>query len=98
MGLAFGPDGALYIADSGNHCVRKVNADGKISTVAGTGVRGFGGDNGPASDAQLSSPSGVAIGPDGALYISDSGNNRIRRVELAAPNASAVPSGKGGSQ
>ena len=87
--LAFGPDGSLYIADAGDHRVRRVDAAGMISTVAGSGTLGFGGDDGPATEAKLSSPQGIAIGSDGALYISDTGNNRVRRVELPTTNLSS---------
>jgi uncharacterized protein (TIGR03437 family) len=74
--------GNLYIADEGNHRVRVV-ASGQISTFAGAGTSGFGGDNGPAAQALLSSPRGLAIDAEGSVYISDSGNHRIRRVSRA---------------
>ena len=80
QGIAVGPDGSLYIADSYNHRIRRVGPDGIITTVAGTDVPGFGGDGGPATQATLDYPQGIAVGPDGSLYIADSGNNRIRRV------------------
>ncbi|MCC6559705.1 MAG: hypothetical protein IT372_42860, partial [Polyangiaceae bacterium] len=79
-GLAMGPDGSLYIADQGGNRVRKVSPSGIISTLAGTGALGYGGDGGPAAQAQLKAPLGVAVGPDGVVYIADTGNNRIRRV------------------
>jgi NHL repeat-containing protein len=79
-GLALAPDGALFIADAGNHRVRRVVPDGTIATVAGRGERGFAGDGGPAAHARLAGPEGVAVGPDGALYIADTGNDRVRRV------------------
>ncbi|MCC6475374.1 MAG: hypothetical protein IT514_16705, partial [Burkholderiales bacterium] len=78
-GLAMGPDGSLYIADQASR-VRKVSPGGIISTVAGTGVAGFGGDGGPATQAQLKAPFGVAVGTDGVVYIADTENHRIRRV------------------
>jgi RHS repeat-associated protein/uncharacterized repeat protein (TIGR01451 family) len=78
--VAVGPDGSLYIADGVNHRIRRVGPDGIISTVAGTGVSGFGGDGGPATLAQLDVPESVAMGPDGSLYIADTGNHRIRRL------------------
>ncbi|PYT29167.1 MAG: hypothetical protein DMG57_12600 [Acidobacteria bacterium] len=74
--------GDLFIADTGNHRVRKVGADGIISTVAGSGSAGFSGDGGPAASAQLSSPSGVAVDSAGNVYIADTGNNRIRKVSV----------------
>ena len=78
-GLAIDRAGNLYIADAGNHRVRKVAA-GIISTVAGLGAAGFSGDNGPASAAQLNEPRGVAVDAAGNLYIADTLNHRIRRV------------------
>ncbi len=74
------PDGTVFIADTGNHCVRKVTPDGIIRTVAGTGTQGFSGDGGPASLAMLNGPRGLGYGPDGALYIADTDNKRVRRV------------------
>ena len=78
--LAVDASGALYIADLGNHRVRKVSPDGTITTVAGTGNEGFSGDGGPATAAQLSLPAGLAVDASGALYIADLLNNRVRKV------------------
>ncbi len=64
----------------GGHRVRMVDPDGIITTLAGTGVAGYSGDGGPATEAQLTGNSGVAIGPDGNLYIADGGNHVIRMV------------------
>ena len=79
-GIAVGPDGSLYIADENNHRLRKVGPDGVITTVAGTGEWGDSGDGGPATTAQLASPSDVAVGPDGNLFIVDRGNHRLYTV------------------
>jgi len=79
-GVALGPDGSVYVADTQNHRVRRVDSAGLITTVAGTGVAGFSGDNGPASLAQLNAPRGVAVGPDSSVYIADTLNQRIRRL------------------
>src|SRR5262249_42296294 len=79
-GLAVGPDGSLYIADYDNNRIRPGRADGVITTVAGDGSSRFGGDGGAATRAQLRDPRGVAVGPDGSLYIADAPNSRIRRV------------------
>lgn len=79
-GLAIMPDGSILIAESGRHRIRRVTPDGIISTFAGSGVRGLGGDEGPALQAELNSPGGVAMMADGSVLIADSGNNRIRRV------------------
>jgi sugar lactone lactonase YvrE/predicted esterase len=83
LGLAVDAAGALYIADSENHRVRKVGLDGNITTVAGDGVAGFGGDDGLATAAQLNTPWGLALDSAGNLYIADSANHRVRRL---APN------------
>jgi len=72
--------GNIYIADSGDNRVRRVDARGVISTVAGTGQRGYAGDGGPAATARLDTPTGLAIGFGGVLLIADSGNNRVRAV------------------
>ena len=82
-GLAVAPNGDLYIADAGNHSIRRIAATtGIVTTVAGSEAPGFAGDGGPASGARLSSPQGVAFGPTGDLFIADAGNHRIRRVEI----------------
>ncbi|MET7391826.1 hypothetical protein ACFYPT_41625 [Streptomyces sp. NPDC005529] len=73
--------GNLYIADTYNHRVRKVDAEGTITTVAGTGTRGFSGDGQPATTAQLWYPGGVAVDVHGTLYIADRQNHRIRKVD-----------------
>jgi sugar lactone lactonase YvrE len=79
-GLAFDAAGDLFIADTGNHIIREVDLDGIITTVAGTGEQGFGGDGGDATSALLDSPSGIAVDSSGNLYIADTGNQRIRMV------------------
>jgi len=81
--IAFSPDGTLHIADTGNHRVRAVDHGGIVVNVAGDGSDGFAGDGRPATRARLSSPSAIAFGLDGVLYIADNGNARIRAV---APN------------
>jgi sugar lactone lactonase YvrE len=77
--------GNLYIADTGNHRVRKAEAGtGLMVTVAGIGTPGSGGDGGPGSGAQLNAPSSVAVDAAGNLYIADTSNHRVRRVSLGS--------------
>jgi len=78
-GVAVDGEGNVYIADLGNHRIRKVSG-GIISTVAGTGTAGSTGDGGQATSAQLNSPIGVAVDAQGSLYIADLGNYRVRKV------------------
>jgi sugar lactone lactonase YvrE len=79
-GLAVDTVGNVYIAENGSHRIRRVSPDGSITTVAGTGSAGDSGDGGPAINAQLNFPVGVAVDTSGNLYIADTGNNRVRRV------------------
>lgn len=74
------PTGELYIADQNNHRVRLVSPAGMISTVAGSGIAGFSGEKGPATEAQLNEPASVVLDVAGNLYIADSGNNRVRKI------------------
>jgi len=80
-GMAIDPAGNVYIADSGNARVRKVNAAGMISTYAGNGVAGFSGDGGLAVNASLNQVMSVALDPVGNLYVADSENRRIRKID-----------------
>jgi sugar lactone lactonase YvrE len=88
--------GDMYIADYSNQRVRRVDRDGVITTVAGDGIGGFVGDGGPATSAQLSRPTDVAVAPDGSLYIADYGNNRIRRVDTHGIITTVAGTGKDG--
>ena len=81
--IAFDVQGHLYIAERDNHVVRKVDgATGVMTTLAGTGVAGFSGDGGAASQAQLRQPHSIALDRDGRLLVCDVGNHRIRAVNL----------------
>jgi Bacterial Ig-like domain (group 3)/RTX calcium-binding nonapeptide repeat (4 copies)/NHL repeat len=101
MGIAVDAKGNLFIADSSNEVIRKVNPKGIISTIAGTQSQGYSGDGGPATSAQLYFPTGVAVNAAGDLLIADVGNNAIRRVKggvitTVAGNGVAGYSGDGG--
>jgi len=80
-GVALDAAGNLYVAEADGNRVRKVSANGVISTVAGTGAWGYGGDNGPATQAKLANPWHIAFDLAGNLFIADFGNSRIRRVD-----------------
>ena len=101
-GVAVGPDGSIYIADCSNYRVRKVDASGIITTYAGTGVGGFGGDGGPATSAMLRGIQHIALDSVGNLFIADGLNRRVRKVDpsgiitTVAGNGIADFSGDGG--
>jgi TonB family protein len=78
--LAFDGEGNLYIADSRNFRIRKVNTESVIETIAGTGTSGFAGDDGPATGAQIGDATGIVVDNAGNLYIADRSNYRIRKV------------------
>jgi DNA-binding beta-propeller fold protein YncE len=78
--VALAPDGSIYYAEQDSHRVWVRTPDGARSVFAGTGTFGFSGDGGPATAARLCQPDGIALGPDGSLFIADVCNNRIRRV------------------
>jgi trimeric autotransporter adhesin len=101
-GVAVDASGNLFIADTFNNRIRRVTADGIISTVAGTGRAAYSGDDGPAVNAALNSPTGVALDQSGDLFIADSGNDRIRKlmrsgvISTVAGNGTTGYSGDGG--
>ena len=76
------PRNRIYIADTGNHCIRMIDEVGTITTIAGTGEAGYSGDGGPATQAQLNTPSDVAVAPNGTIYIADTMNNVVRHIKL----------------
>ena len=91
-GVAAGPNGTIYVADTLNNRIAIVNPDGRVSTFAGSGRPGFA--DGSASSARFSYPSDLAFAPDGNLLVADTGNNRIRRVALDG-TVSTVAGGTG---
>jgi uncharacterized protein (TIGR03437 family) len=101
-GLVVDSAGNIYIADTGNCRIRKVAANGIITTVAGTATPGYSGDSGPAISAELSFPRGVGLDAAGNMYIADSGNNVVRKVDkngiitTVVGNSTPGSSGDGG--
>ncbi len=79
--IAVDDRGRIFVADTANHRIRRIDTDGAMTSVAGIGSPGFSGDNGPATAAQLSNPSALSFDAQGRLYIADRGNHRIRRIE-----------------
>ncbi len=79
--LRVGPDGALYFCDTNNHVIRRVDPSGMITAFAGNGSMGYSGDNGPATAAQFNTPYDLRFAPNGDLYVADTGNNVIRRID-----------------
>ena len=92
--VALDAAGNIYIADSGNHRIRRIGIDGNISTVAGTSARGFSGDGGPATQAQLALPLGVAVDGAGNIYIADYVFGYIRRVDAAGVISTVADGGR----
>ncbi len=90
LDLTLDAAGNIYIVDTGNDMVRRVDTAGVITTVAGNGVQGYDGDGGPATNAQLYFPTCVRVDGAGNLYIADSGNHRIRRVDATTGLISTV--------
>lgn len=82
-GVYVDTEGGIWIADTGNHRVRRVDSSGMIKTVAGNGEAGLAGDGGPATEAELSVPKDLVGDSDGAIWIADSGNGRLRRLDAS---------------
>ena len=81
QGLAVGPDGSVYVADTDNHRVRRIGTDGTISTVAGTGTAGRGTEGGLATASRLNAPRGLVVAGDGSVFVADALNHRVRRID-----------------
>ncbi len=88
--------GRLFFCDTGNHCIRMVDQQGRITTIAGTGSFGFTGDGGPAAQATLNAPYDLVFSPAGDLYVADSGNNAIRQDRYAGLHYDRRRGGGGG--
>ena len=94
--IAQGPDGSRYVADTNANRIRRIAPGGAVSTVAGTGVRGYGGDGGPATAARLHWPHDVHVDDAGNVWIADSANHRIRVVAPDGSIRTVVGTGVGG--
>jgi uncharacterized repeat protein (TIGR03803 family) len=94
--VAVDPSGNLFIADGSNYRIREVGTNGIITTVAGNGTNGYSGDDGAATNASLASPGGVAVDALGNLFIADSANNRIRKVDTNGLISTVVGNGLAG--
>jgi len=96
-GIVIAPNGDLYFTDSNNDVIKRVDRRMSVTIVVGNQTNGFSGDNGPATRAQLDTPDGVAIAPDGDLIVADSRNDRIRRVDAPTRIITTIAgSGKNG--
>jgi len=80
-GLVVDHEGTIYVVDTGNNVVRTISPSGTIATIAGSGGRGNTGDDGPATAATFFAPLAVALSPDGSLFIADTNNDRVRRID-----------------
>jgi sugar lactone lactonase YvrE len=94
--LTVGPDGQLYIADDGLNEILRLLPDGEFEVIAGNGTAGFSGDGGPAVDASLNDPGGMAVTRSGTLYVADTGNNRIRAVSPSGIITTIAGTGRSG--
>ena len=94
--VTVGSDGSIYISDYNNQRIRKIGTDGIITTIAGTGVAGFTGDNGPASAARIYNPFNLAFDPAGNLFFVDFFNHRIRRISTSGVITTVAGGGTGG--
>lgn len=74
--------GEIYLSEWSNHRIRRIERDGSLVTLAGTGIAGFTGDGGPAVSARINGPNGLFVGEDGVVYFSDLANHRVRRIAL----------------
>ncbi len=94
-GLALGTDGTLYLADTGNHAIRRITPDGEVTTLAGDGTPGY--VDGPARQARFNGPIGIAVASDGRILIADTYNDRIRVIDAGGTVTTLAGSGQPGA-
>ena len=95
-GLTIGPDGALYFCDIAFHVIRKIDNEDRISTVAGSGKKGYAGDGGAATQALLAEPYEIKFDADGSMYFVEMMNNLVRKVDKAGTISTVAGTGKPG--
>lgn len=95
-GLTIGPDGALYFCDIAFHVIRRVDQVGRISTVAGSGKKGYAGDGGPATKALLAEPYEIKFDADGSMYFVEMVNNLVRKVDKSGTISTVAGTGMSG--
>lgn len=96
IGVAYAPNGDVYVADYSANRIRKISPAGVISAVAGTGSAGFSGDGGQATAAQLDAPRDVAVDSAGNVFLTDSGNSRIRKINTSGVISTYAGTGTAG--
>ena len=89
--------GNVFVADTGNSRIRRVDAEGLVATFAGTGDQGYGGDGGPASDAQFMEPANVAVDAVGNVYVADRRDNRVRKIDTSGMITTVAGTGDPGN-
>jgi sugar lactone lactonase YvrE len=94
-GLALAPDGTLYVADTGNHAIRRITPDGSVTALAGDGTPGYA--DGPAHQARFNGPIGIAVAPDGRIFVADTYNDRIRVIDANGQVTTLAGSGQPGA-
>ncbi|HUS32999.1 MAG TPA: hypothetical protein VMZ53_31065 [Kofleriaceae bacterium] len=94
--IAVDGQGRVFIADTSNHRVLRIEADGSVETLAGTGAAGYVGDGGAATSAQLAAPSGIAVDGIGRVYVADTGNHVVRLIDLDGTITTVAGVGVGG--
>jgi sugar lactone lactonase YvrE len=93
-GVSVSEDGCVYVADTGNHCIRKIATDGVVTTLAGNSASP-GDSDGVGAQAGFNQPGDLAIGPDGCIYVADTGNRKIRKISLEGAVTTLAGVGEG---